>query len=50
VIEQRGIFPNPDCASIMEAQNQTNPVCASGRQLWDQIPKQGRFGSLHPIA
>jgi len=49
-IEQRGIFPTPDCASIMEAQNQINLVCASSQQLWDQIPKQGRLVSPHPIA
>jgi hypothetical protein len=40
VIEQRGIFPKPDCASIMEAQYQSNPICVSGRRLWDQIPKK----------
>ncbi len=39
-IEQRGIFPKPDCAGIMEAQNQTNPICVSCQRLWDQIPEK----------
>jgi hypothetical protein len=34
----------------MEAQNQTNPICVSGRRLWDLIPEKRRFGSPHPNA
>ncbi len=40
----------PDCASIMETQHKTNPMCVSGQRLWDQIPEKGRFGSPHPNA
>jgi len=45
-IEQRGIFPKPNCASIMETRNQTNPICVSGPRLWDQIPEKGRSDHL----
>ncbi len=38
-IEQRGIFPKPNCASIMETRNQTNPICVSGPRgrLWESL-------------